>query len=94
MTHHLETIARESGISLSSVSSTAKLLAEGATVPFISRYRKEQTGSLDEVQITTIRDRMLQLAELDTRRSAWIHPRSSRTLQHRPLEMPWQTSLL
>ena len=68
MTHHLDTIARETGISLSSVSSTAKLLAEGGTVPFISRYRKEQTGSLDEVQITTIRDRMLQLAELDSRR--------------------------
>jgi uncharacterized protein len=80
MTHHLETIARESGISLSSVSSTAKLLAEGATVPFISRYRKEQTGSLDEVQITTIRDRMLQLAELDTRRSAILKSLEERNL--------------
>ena len=80
MTHHLETIARESGISLSSVSSTAKLLAEGATVPFISRYRKEQTGSLDEVQITTIRDRMLQLAELDTRRSSILKSLEERNL--------------
>jgi uncharacterized protein len=80
MTHHLETIARESGISLSSVASTAKLLAEGATVPFISRYRKEQTGSLDEVQITTIRDRMLQLAELDTRRSAILKSLEERNL--------------
>jgi len=80
MTHHLETIARESGISLSSVTSTAKLLAEGATVPFISRYRKEQTGSLDEVQITTIRDRMLQLAELDTRRSAILKSLDERSL--------------
>jgi len=80
MTHHLETIARESGISLSSVTSTAKLLAEGATVPFISRYRKEQTGSLDEVQIATIRDRMLQLAELDTRRSAILKSLEERNL--------------
>ena len=72
MTHHLEAIARETGIALSSVTTTAKLLAEGATVPFLSRYRKEQTGSLDEVQITTIRDRMLQLAELDTRRCACL----------------------
>jgi len=80
MTHHLETIARETGISLSSVSSTAKLLAEGGTVPFISRYRKEQTGSLDEVQITTIRDRMLQLAELDTRRSAILKSLEERSL--------------
>jgi len=80
MTHHLETIARESGISLSSVTSTAKLLAEGATVPFISRYRKEQTGSLDEVQIATIRDRMLQLAELDTRRGAILKSLEERSL--------------
>ncbi|MFT4175981.1 MAG: Tex family protein [Luteolibacter sp.] len=80
MTHHLDTIARETGISLSSVASTAKLLAEGATVPFISRYRKEQTGSLDEVQITTIRDRMLQLAELDNRRSAVLKSLEERNL--------------
>jgi uncharacterized protein len=80
MTHHLESIARESGISLASVTSTAKLLAEGGTVPFISRYRKEQTGSLDEVQITTIRDRMLQLAELDTRRSAILKSLEERSL--------------
>jgi uncharacterized protein len=65
---HLELIARETGIKLSSVVATAKLLAEGATIPFISRYRKEATGLLDEVQIQTIRDRMLQLAELDSRR--------------------------
>jgi uncharacterized protein len=80
MTHHLETIARETGISLSAVSATAKLLADGGTVPFISRYRKEQTGSLDEVQVTTIRDRMLQLAELDTRRSAILKSLEERML--------------
>jgi len=80
MTHYLETIARETGISLSSVSATSKLLAEGGTVPFISRYRKEQTGSLDEVQITTIRDRMLQLAELDSRRSAILKSLEERSL--------------
>ncbi len=77
---HLEAIARETGISLSSVNSTAKLLTEGATVPFIARYRKEQTGLLDEVQITTIRDRMLQLAELDTRRSAILKSLEERNL--------------
>ncbi|MES2996007.1 MAG: Tex family protein [Verrucomicrobiota bacterium] len=77
---HLETIARETGISLSSVTATSKLIAEGGTVPFISRYRKEQTGSLDEVQITTIRDRMLQLAELDARRSSVIKSLEERNL--------------
>lgn len=77
---HLEAIARETGISLSSVTTTAKLLAEGGTVPFLSRYRKEQTGSLDEVQITTIRDRMLQLAELDSRRNAVLKSLEERSL--------------
>ncbi|MCF7732324.1 MAG: RNA-binding transcriptional accessory protein [Akkermansiaceae bacterium] len=77
---HLETISRETGIAIGSVTSTAKLLAEGGTVPFISRYRKEQTGLLDEVQITTIRDRMLQLAELDTRRSAVLKSLEERSL--------------
>jgi len=80
MTHHLEAISRETGIALASVTTTAKLLAEGATVPFLSRYRKEQTGSLDEVQITTIRDRMLQLAELDTRRSSILKSLEERSL--------------
>ena len=49
---------------------TALLLEEGATVPFIARYRKEATGTLDEVAITAIRDRLSQLAELDKRRDA------------------------
>ena len=80
MIHHLETIARETGIALTAVTSTAKLLAEGGTVPFISRYRKEQTGSLDEVQITTIRDRMLQLAELDSRRTTILKSLEERSL--------------
>lgn len=80
MTQHLETIARETGIPLASVAATSKLIAEGGSVPFISRYRKEQTGSLDEVQITTIRDRMLQLAELDSRRSAILKSLDERKL--------------
>lgn len=78
--HHIETIARESGIKASSVAATAKLLAEGATIPFISRYRKEATGELDEVQIQTVRDRMLQLAELDTRRATVIKSLDERKL--------------
>ena len=52
------------------VENTAKLLEEGATVPFISRYRKEATGELDEVAITNIRDTFARLVEIDTRREA------------------------
>lgn len=63
-------IAGEVSITEKQVSTTVGLLDEGATVPFISRYRKELTGSLDEVQVATIRDRILQLRELDKRREA------------------------
>ncbi len=80
MNLHVETIARETGLPLSAVSATAALIAEGATVPFIARYRKERTGSMDEVAITTIRDRMQQLAELEARRTAVVKSLEERSL--------------
>ena len=66
----IQKIAAELKLAPGSVGATATLLAEGGTVPFIARYRKEATGSLDEVAITAIRDRMTQLVELESRRSA------------------------
>jgi uncharacterized protein len=66
----LEQIAREQKLSVQQVRAVARLLDEGGSVPFIARYRKEATGSLDEVQIAAIRDRRLQLAELEKRREA------------------------
>ncbi|HHP7240812.1 MAG TPA: Tex family protein [Cyclobacteriaceae bacterium] len=65
---HEETIARELSITPRQVGATIHLIDGGATVPFISRYRKEVTGSLDDVQVTTIRDRIQQLKDLDDRR--------------------------
>ena len=59
---------------------TAELLGSGATVPFIARYRKEATGSLDEVAVATVRDRMAQLAELDKRRGAILASLAERGL--------------
>ena len=67
---HMDIIGLELGIELSRVRAVAHLLSEGATVPFIARYRKEATGSLDETQVTAIRDRLNQLEELDRRREA------------------------
>lgn len=63
-------IAQVLSISEKQVKDTLALLDEGATVPFISRYRKEVTGSLDEVQVADIRDKALQLRELDKRRES------------------------
>lgn len=67
---HLIKVATELAITIKQVEATAVLLNDGATVPFISRYRKEATGMLDEVQIAAIRDRLEQLRELDKRRES------------------------
>ena len=65
-------LAEELTLPWASVSATVKLFAEGATVPFIARYRKEATGGLDEVQIRTIEERRAYLIELDERRRAVV----------------------
>ena len=70
MKSHNQKIAAELSIAEKQVSATVELLDEGATVPFISRYRKEMTGTLDEVQVAAIRDRIQQLRDLDKRREA------------------------
>jgi uncharacterized protein len=65
-------IAKELSQSLKHVRAVAELLAAGSTVPFISRYRKEMTGSMDEVMITSVRDRIEQLQELDKRKESVV----------------------
>jgi len=72
MNHHLAYISNALNINSKQVGATLTLLEEGGSVPFISRYRKELTGSLDEVQIAAIRDLAQQLKELDKRREAII----------------------
>ena len=67
---HIRKIAQELNLTSKQVEATADLLDEGATVPFIARYRKEATGSLDEIAVTAVRDRLHQLMELDKRREA------------------------
>jgi protein Tex len=77
---HTAQIAEELGLKTSQIQSIESLLGEGATVPFIARYRKEKTGSLDEVVIAGVRDRLAQLAELDKRREAIIKSLEERQL--------------
>jgi uncharacterized protein len=68
----LAALARELGIAPEAIAHTLSLAAEGATVPFLARYRKEATGGLDEVQIQSVLDRAAELAELDLRRTAIV----------------------
>ncbi len=67
---HISLIATEHNVPVSGVAAVVALLDEGATVPFISRYRKEQTGSLDEVAVAYVKDRIGKLRDLDKRREA------------------------
>jgi uncharacterized protein len=68
----LSLIANAAGVAVHQVQNTIQLFEEGGTVPFIARYRKEATGSLDEVQILAIKDLWTKLKEADKRREAII----------------------
>ena len=70
--NYIAILAAEMNVAAWQVEKTLELLDGGATVPFISRYRKEMTGTLDEVQVAQVRDRIAQLRELDKRREAII----------------------
>jgi protein Tex len=63
-------IAQEQNLNDHQVQAVASLLGEGSTIPFIARYRKEATESLDEVAVTVIRDRLNQLREIRNRQNA------------------------
>lgn len=66
--NHYEIIAQELGVSLKQIETVLDLTADGATIPFIARYRKDQTGNLDEVKIKAILDRDKSLTALKDRK--------------------------
>jgi len=65
---HIQLIAEELQLSLKKVNSTVSLLKDGATIPFIARYRKEATGSLNEVDISDIQVQLKKFEELEKRK--------------------------
>lgn len=65
-------IAQHTGIAAHQIANVLSLMEEGATIPFIARYRKEKTGSLDEVQLAAIRDQCELLQQLEKRRAAIV----------------------
>ena len=83
---HIQKIAEELNLKMHQVVATATLIEEGATVPFIARYRKERTGALDEVAITAIRDRLAQLRVLGDRRESILKSLNERELLTEELE--------
>ena len=89
---HVLRVSQELGIKVFQVAATAQLFSEGATVPFIARYRKEATGELDEVQVTAVRDRLEQMAQLDERRAAILASLKERNLLTAELEKSIQAA--
>ena len=77
---HVEKISGELRVAARRIAAAANLLDGGATVPFIARYRKEATDSLDEVEVTQVRDRLEQLRDLDQRREAILASLEEREL--------------
>ena len=75
-----ESISKELNLTGSQVRAVLALFEEGCTVPFIARYRKEATGSLDETVIAAIRDRSEKIAELEKRRAAILESLAEREL--------------
>ena len=73
MNDFINIIAKELNLSAKSVENTVSLLEEGCTIPFISRYRKERTGGLDEVQIDNISQKYDKLKELSKRKETIIN---------------------
>ncbi len=69
---NISLIAEKLGLHIWQVENTIRLLEDGSTIPFISRYRKEMTGSLDEVKLLHIKDEFNRLKELDARRESII----------------------
>ena len=63
-----QTIAQELGVREQQVASAVALIDDGATVPFIARYRKEATGGLDDTQLRRLEERLVYLRELQQRR--------------------------
>ena len=67
--NHLRIITQQTGLQTNQVLSVAKLLEKGATIPFIARYRKERTGSMDEVQLMDVKNQIQKLNDLDKRKA-------------------------
>jgi len=85
--NHIRIVAEQLQVQTHQVRAVASLLEQGATVPFIARYRKEATGSLDEVAITTVRDELGRLKDLDDRRSAVLRSLEERSLLTEELKL-------
>ncbi|MBF2057444.1 MAG: RNA-binding transcriptional accessory protein [Cyanobacterium sp. T60_A2020_053] len=87
-------IAHELNINLHSIKASLELLQEGCTIPFIARYRKERTSSLNEIQLRAIADRFAYLQELEQRKQFIIDAIASQNKLHDSLKLQIEACLL
>lgn len=83
----VQSIATELGVAARQVAAAVALLDEGATVPFIARYRKEATSNLDDTQLRTLEERLAYLRELEDRRAAILASISEQGKLTEPLRL-------
>jgi protein Tex len=86
-------IAQELSLNLSQINNALELFAEGATIPFIARYRKERTDSLNEIHLRDISDRFTYLTELETRKAIILESISSQGKLTEELQAKIESSL-
>jgi uncharacterized protein len=84
-----ERLARELGARIAQVAAAIELLDDGASVPFIARYRKEATGGLDDTQLRLLDERLVYLRELEARRTAIL----ASIDEERRLRWAWKSSV-
>ena len=87
MIEYVKKIAERLSLKPQQVEATLALLNDDCTIPFIARYRKEATGSLDEVALAAIRDLNEKLVALDKRREAILKSLSERNLLSEELQL-------
>ena len=71
-------IAKELNVNVSQIDAAVQLFGDGATVPFVARYRKEKTGGLDDTQLRKIEERLDYLRQLEDRRATVSNPSPSK----------------
>ena len=85
-------IAQELGVQERQVTATMEMIADGATIPFIARYRKERTGGLDDTQLRNLAERLTYLEKLTERRTAILKAIDAQGKLSAPLEQQLYTA--
>ena len=83
MPNHAEQLAQELNLNVKNVQGAIELIDQGNTIPFIARYRKEVTGTLDDAQLRTLHERLMYLRNLEEKKEQVEKPQARTSLKER-----------